>query len=71
MPREIYGQRDYYEILQRKHNIATELISKTEAAQVLGISYQQFWRLLKAKKIKESAGKVSLWSLAGYVASMS
>ena len=71
MPREMCGQREYYAELKKSHNIESELIAKKDAAKILGISYQQFWRLLKAKKIKESAGKVSLWSLAGYVASMS
>ncbi len=69
MPREIYGQREIY--AQYRTEGYAEFIPRKEACKILGVRITALQYLLQKGKISRANGKVSLWSLAGYVASMS
>lgn len=69
MPREIYGQREIY--AQYRAEGYADFIPRKEACKILGICIAALQNLMQKGKISRANGKVSLWSLAGYVASMS
>ncbi len=69
MPREIYGQREIY--AQYRTEGYAEFIEYNAACKILGVAIRTLFRLMQKGKISRANGKVSLWSLAGYVASMS
>lgn len=64
MPREKAGQDVIFAELVKKNPV---LLSREEAAELLRVSVNTVQRLTQRGKISSDNGRISLWSIAGYL----
>lgn len=65
--REKEGCREVFCVLYEKYK--KTLVKKSEAAEILGVSYPVFGRIIAAGKISTTGDFVTLWSIARFLVS--